>query len=186
MNNFARLISTVVFPYLQYKVMQFRAGQLSLYLTKWQKITSDQHIFDIVSGDKIDFIYMPPKQIFCPPNSICKDHFSLAMKEIMSLLTKGVIVRSKHESGEFISPTFTVPKPDGNVRLILNLKRFNESVQYAHFKMETIHSIINLVTPGCWMASLDLKDAYYSVKIHPKYQKFLKFKFEGQLYQYTT
>jgi len=166
--------------------MQFRAGQLSLYLTKWQKITSDQHILDIVSGDKIDFIHMPPKQIFCPPNSICKDHFSLAMKEIMSLLTKGVIVRSKHESGEFISPIFTVPKPDGNVRLILNLKRFNESVQYAHFKMETIHSIINLVTPGCWMASLDLKDAYYSVKIHPKYQKFLKFKFEGQLYQYTT
>ena len=52
--------------------------------------------------------------------------------------------------------------------------------------METIHSIISLVTPGCWMASLDLKDAYYSVKIHPKYQKFLKFKFEGQLYQYTT
>ena len=51
--------------------------------------------------------------------------------------------------------------------------------------METIHSIINLVTPCCWMASLDRKDAYYKVEIHPKYQKFLKFKFEGQLYQYA-
>eukprot|EP00794_Sanderia_malayensis_P010704 gene10704-11849_t len=52
--------------------------------------------------------------------------------------------------------------------------------------METIHSILNLVTPHCWMASIDLKDAYYSVKIHESYQKYLKFKFEGQLFQYTT
>ena len=35
------------------------------------------------------------------------------------------------------------------------------------------------------MASLDLKDAYYSVKIHEKFQKFLKFKWKDQLYQYT-
>eukprot|EP00794_Sanderia_malayensis_P010193 gene10193-11240_t len=52
--------------------------------------------------------------------------------------------------------------------------------------METIRSILNLVTPHCWMASIDLKDAYYSVKIHESYQKYLKFKFEGRLFQYTT
>ena len=47
---------------------------------------------------------------------------SLVDKEIESLLDKGVIVSCGHEPGEFISPIFTVPKKDGNVRLILNLK----------------------------------------------------------------
>jgi len=36
------------------------------------------------------------------------------------------------------------------------------------------------------MASLDLKDAYYSVKIHPDFQKFLKFSYKGILYKYTV
>ena len=52
--------------------------------------------------------------------------------------------------------------------------------------METIHSILKLVRPNCWMASLDLKDAYYSVMIHPDFQKYLKFYYNGRLYQYTV
>ena len=76
--------------------------------------------------------------------------------------------------GEFISPIFSVPKKDGNVRLILNLKKFNMFVENSHFKMESIHTVLTLVTPNCWMTSLDLKDAYYSVKIHPDFQKCFK------------
>ena len=36
------------------------------------------------------------------------------------------------------------------------------------------------------MASLDLKDAYYSVRIHPDFQKYLKFAYQGLQYQYTV
>ena len=53
-------------------------------------------------------------------------------------------------------------------------------------KWKHIYSTLNLVTPNCWMASLDLKTAYYSVKIHPMYQKYLKFQYKGQLFKYTT
>ena len=35
------------------------------------------------------------------------------------------------------------------------------------------------------MAMVDLKDAYYSVPIAPEYQKYLKFRFNGKLHQYT-
>ena len=52
--------------------------------------------------------------------------------------------------------------------------------------MESIHTVLKLVTPNCWMASLDLKDAYYSVKIHPDFQKFLKFSYKGTLYKYMV
>ena len=80
--------------------------------------------------------------------------------EINSLLDKGVIVSCDHEPGEFISLIFTVPKMDDNVGLILNLTRLNSFIKNSHFKMDTIHTIPKLMTPNCWMASLDLKDDY--------------------------
>ena len=62
---------------------------------------------------------------------------------------------------------FIRQKPDGSYRLILNLKNLNEDMPYIQFKMETIQSVLSLITPRCYLASLDLKDAYYSTPIHP-------------------
>ena len=39
--------------------------------------------------------------------------------------------------------------------------------------------------PDCYMASIDLKDAYYNVAIVEEHQIYLKFLFDGKLYQYT-
>lgn len=69
--------------------------------------------------------------------------------------------------------------------MILNLKLFNEFVQYHHFKMDTLESAIRMMKPGCYMASIDLKDAYYSVPVAKEHQKYLKFVFNGTLHQYT-
>ena len=96
-----------------------------------------------------------------------------------------MIVVSQHEPGEFISPIFFLTKKDGSHRMILNLKKFNEYVQYHHFKMDTLEVAIKLMKPGCYMASVDLEDAYHTVAIHPEHQKYLKFEFNGGLYQYT-
>ena len=35
------------------------------------------------------------------------------------------------------------------------------------------------------MASVDLKDAYYSIPVHPEHRKYLMFEWEGQYYQFT-
>lgn len=41
--------------------------------------------------------------------------------------------------------------------------------------METLQSAINMMTKGCFMASVDLKDAYYSVPIHETIKNILSF-----------
>ena len=64
--------------------------------------------------------------------------------EIKNLLQKGVIKESQHGEGEFISPTFVLPKSEDSFRMILNLKWLNENMPYIHFKMETIKSIFDL------------------------------------------
>ena len=90
-----------------------------------------------------------------------------------------------HERDEFISAIFLRPKKDGTHRMILNLKSLNQYVTYHHFKMDTIHTAVEMMTPGCYMSSVDLKSAYYSVAIAPSDQKYLKFSWRGKLYQFT-
>jgi hypothetical protein len=97
---------------------------------------------------------------------------------------KGVTEPTNPESGEFIS-IFLSLKKDGTFRVILNLKRLNEFVEYHHFKMDTIYTAIHLMKQGCFMASIDLQDAYYTVPVCPNHRKYLKFSWRGQLYQYT-
>ena len=93
---------------------------------------------------------------------------------MQALLNKKVIISSAKTPNEFVSPLFITPKKDGDVRLIINLKKLNESAENFHFKMDSIHMALKLITKDCWMASLDLKDAYYSVPIHPESQKIFK------------
>jgi len=100
-------------------------------------------------------------------------------------MKKGIVKVLQHENGEYISPIFLTPKSDGSFRLILNLKKLNKHMPYIHFKMDTISIVLELITKDCFMAKVDIKDAYYSVPICEHNQKYLKFFFEGKLYQFT-
>lgn len=49
----------------------------------------------------------------------------------------------------------------------------------------TLQSAIRLMKPNCYMASVDLRDAYYSIPIDKEYQKFLRFQWKGKLFKFT-
>ena len=42
-----------------------------------------------------------------------------------------------------------------------------------------------LIKPNCFMAYIDIKDAYYSVPTAQAHQKYLKFQWENKLYAFT-
>ena len=74
----------------------------------------------------MNFIGHPPVQHSTPySNALQQDQLCLVEQEIESLLEKEVIVKCEPEKTEFVSPIFTVPKKDGKLRLILNLKKLN-------------------------------------------------------------
>ena len=151
-----------------------------------REITSDPNILQYVQGVKISFIggIVPRQQAYRPSVFNGQQH-EIVQNEIQSLLLKGVLRESHSEPGEFVSTIFLRPKNDGSFRMILNLKQLNESVEYHHFKMDTLDTVSRMMKPGCFMATVDLKDAYYTVPIHSDHQKYLKFMFSGTLYQYT-
>ena len=51
--------------------------------------------------------------------------------------------------------------------------------------METFEKALTLVTPGTKFGSVDLKHAYYSIKITEEQQKYFRLIFNGITYQYT-
>ena len=52
--------------------------------------------------------------------------------------------------------------------------------------MDNIQSAITLLSQGCFMASVDLRDAYYTVPIHPESRKYLRFMWGGVLWQFKA
>lgn len=79
----------------------------------------------------------------------------------------------------------TKKKPDGSYRFILNLKNLNTFIQAPHFKLEDYRTALKLITPNCFLTSIDLKDAYFLLPIDSHYRKYLRFRFGANLYEFT-
>lgn len=178
--------NTNSFPYLR-MWKSFKAGRLSCRLHKWAELTSDPVILDVITGLKIPFISEPVQERIPHPIRLSPVEHSVVQEELTALLDKGVIEIVEHSPGEFISNIFLREKRErGKYRMILNLKDLNEFVEYHHFKMDSLESALQLINKDSILASLDFKDAYYSVAIHPDFRKYLRFQYEGKLYQFTA
>ena len=163
----------------------FCGGQISTCLEAWKSLTSDPIILQIVKGEVIEFRDGPliNHGAFSPVFS--SEEISVIDGEIQTLLDKQVITICGREEVEYFSPIFATSKADGGHRLILNLKHLNEEVVYHHFKMDSIKTVLQLVTQNCYMCKIDLKDAYYSVPVAPEFQRCLKFEWKDTLYKFV-
>lgn len=83
------------------------------------------------------------------------------LKAINKLKELGAITETKLEQGQFISKIFLTPKPNGEKRFILNLQSFNTFVHTDHFKMEDYRTACKLIPRDGYLATIDLKDAFF-------------------------
>jgi len=105
-------------------------------------------------------------------------------KEVSDLMAKGAI---EYASGPgFTSPLFTIPKKTGELRPVLNLRALNQFLPSKHFKMETIQHVCQLINPGDYLTSIDLRDAFLHVPMHQSSRKFLQFRWRDRLYQFKV
>ena len=156
-------------------MLSFKAGNLAAHFSQWQSLTSDPEILETVSGCKIEFDTIPSLNKAMVHAMLSETQTESVDTEVSNLLRKQAIEACNHEAGEYISPIFNRLKKDGSHRMIKFLKFLDKNITHYHFKMDTVLSSVRLMKPGCFMASIDLKDAYYSVSIHSDCQKYLKF-----------
>ena len=144
-----------------------------------------------IQGCQIDFISTPFQTK--PPHLIkFNQEEALALQEmICELEQQKVIEKSYYQEGDFMNNVFLREKKDSSIpgkkfRMILNVKELNSHVRYVHFKMDTLDTCLNLMEPSCYMASLDLSDAYHTIPMHPDSTKYLKFQLDSQIYKYLV
>ena len=166
---------------------RFEAGRLAKCVDQWAEITSDPKILSQIRGFKLDFAEDLPEQKFPMPEiNFSEEERQFIRAELARLQDKKVIVKASHVKGEYISNIFLVEKSTpGEWRLILNLKRLNKFLEKSHFKMETLLTALALVTPGCTFMSFDFENAYYSISVFEPHRKYLRFTFEGVLWEFT-
>ena len=86
----------------------------------------------------------------------------------------------------FYSTFFLVPKMNGKMRPVINLRPLNIYLRKTHFKMDTFVKVLNLVKPKDWAISLDLSDAYLHIPTFVKNRKFLRFCINKKCYQFNS
>ena len=160
------------------------AGRLKFYLENWEKLTQDVNILSIVQVFKIPFSQTPFQ--FGPPQlaRVNQEERLQINSEIKEMLRKGAIQQVKSEPGEFLSNLFLVNKKDGGHRPVINLKFLNSFIPYQHFKMEGMHLIKDLLQEHDFLIKIDLKDAYFGIPLDKSSRKYIRFQWEGNLYEF--
>ena len=168
----------------KYKV--FKAGRLTECYQVWRRLTSDHKLLSAIRGYRIEFLEMPEQVRPEKEIRFTEVEREFVRTEIGKLLEKEVLEVVEHEEGEYISNVFLREKKEpGKYRMILNLKKLNKTIEHQHFKMDHLNTVLALVQQGCWFLSLDFSDAYYTLAVREQDRKYLRFMFEGNLYQYT-
>jgi mRNA-degrading endonuclease HigB of HigAB toxin-antitoxin module len=163
-------------------------GRLSHFLPQWKNITTDKWVLDVISqGYKLEFVKVPPF-LGIKSTNVPRKNESIIKQEIDALLQKNAIekVSQRDIYSGFYSTLFLVPKKNGEMRPVINLKPLNKYIRKQHFKMDTLTKVLNLVEKGDWAFTIDLKDAYFHIKIFKNHRKFLRFHFQGVTYQFRA
>ena len=147
---------------------------------------------------------VPPDPVSNVDQIPAKESHRLAMETgLRKMLEKRAIkiVDPLLDGPGFYSSLFLVEKRSGGWRPILNLKELNVAVKPPSFKMDTLQSVIvslgedirlsqsaNTLGSGqdMWAVSLDLEDAYFHVAIDPRDRKYLRFAYDGTVYEFQV
>ena len=72
------------------------------------------------------------------------------------------------------------------MRLVLDATKLNQHIKPYKFRMTTASQVRHALRKGCYIASVDLKDAYWHVPIHKRLRKFLAFAVGDRVYQFKV
>ena len=140
-------------------------------------------------GYRIRFLSPPPlsAEPIPMPSYNPSSTKGVALEEVtLGLIAKGAVELALLPPLGFYSRLFVVWKTSGSWRLVIDLSALNRFVYVSHFQVETIQSVLLYICQGDWMASINLREAYLQVPVHPESRPFLRFVSNGRIYQFNA
>lgn len=152
-------------------------GRLSKAIQSWRDIQVTQFTIDvIVHGYKIPFIDLPPSFVG-KNNQSARKEYMFVEQSIIDLLESHCI-EEVFLPPEIINPLSVSIQKSGKKRLILDLRHVNKYVFKNKFRCEDIKVAKEILSPGDFMFTFDLKSGYHHVEIFLEHRKFLSFSWE--------
>ena len=163
---------------------------MSLHWQAWRNRGANPWVVEVLKVRyRIAFLSFPPlseEPIPISTNSPSSIKGKALEEAILSLINRGAVELAPLPSPGFYSCVFVVWKTSRSWRPVIDLSALNHFILKTPFKMGRLQAVLLSVRQGDWMVSLDLKDAYLQVSIHPESRKFLRFMAFGKSYQFRA
>ena len=160
------------------------AGRMKHFLKNMELLTNDKNILQIGNGGEIPLLSKPhqnenPKQIKTNAQNSC-----IVQQEVPSMLEEGAINTAIPKTDQVLSNIFLRPMPGGEIRPIKNLRETTKFIPLVHFKMESLKDLKNIRKVNDLMCKIDLKDAYFTVTLSKHSRKYVRFQWDGMIYEF--
>ena len=165
-------------------------ARLQLFWGRWAEIRADEWVTEVLHyGYRIPFMSTPP--LASEPIPFQSYHhnterFEVLDAEIADMEKKQAIEEVRVPGPGFYSRMFVVPRASGGFRPVTDLSLLNKYINLSKFKIETSKMVLSSIRKGDWMVSIDLKDAYFHIPIHPDSRKYLRFVWKGRVWQFRS
>ena len=84
----------------------------------------------------------------------------------------------------WVNPVVIVPKPDGEIRLCIDMRRANEAIVRGRHPIPTVDEILQGINGSKLFSKLDLKWGYHQLELSPESREITTFATHAGLYRY--
>ena len=140
----------------------------------WREIDAPRFIVDTIEfGYKLSLLQIPPP--FVPTNNNSALQESELVESAISKLPSLECITEVFAPPAVINPLSVSIQKSGKKRLILDLRHVNQYLFKSKFRCEDVSIAREVLNPGDFMFSFDLKSGYHHVEIFPEHRQYLRF-----------
>ena len=149
-------------------------GRLRKSIQFWREIDAPRFIVDTIEfGYKLPLLQIPPSFVATNNNSALQESefVESAISELLSL----ECITEVFAPPAAINPLSVSIQKSGKKRLILDLRHVNQYLFKSKFRCEDVSIAREVLNPGDFVFSFDLKSGYHHVEIFPEHRQYLSF-----------
>ena len=106
------------------------------------------------------------------PIRLAADQTIELQKRFEHRCTRGIMRKAASDSQTCRSAVFMVKRKDGPDRDVVDFRALNEVTVKDHFPLPLIDELLDRLSQASFFISLDLKEAYYNIRMHPESVKY--------------